>query len=581
MPSNYPVIAVAPAFGVRLSRSEDQNTVRVDIDDHGGRGRPWAVIFFPVVAVGNKLQVLISGANGPPPYGQNVLLNASHVIGLNDPAPPYKVKVDRAALKPPNPAANWPFDTDLVLALLLYLQSPEVGADPWIEIISMPDAGATTQPPVDLARYWPKVTEAVNIRLEKSSVDELRGGLIRRRSVKNTSGQGDPAQAKQASSLTSMTSVTFSLASCQYPSDFFDRTPDDASKLGPADTSLAALGDLVKNSGEPSLMLFVGDQVYVDATAGLFDPKVQDDRFRLPYEQRGESRGAKAALQYSDVDVHMIPDDHEICDNWEPGAPTEPHEKPPIKLGTDAYWKYQRIDPPDPPSNNIWRAIVHGELPFFLGDTRTRRDGRTAMKWRRQKIMDDEQFKALRKWMKNKNETELPMFVTTASAVLPRHLAVAQDPACALHSDAWDGYPKSMHDLLAYVCDHEIKGLVFLSGDEHISNWVHASVTNLDTGACCTFHSVHSSALYAPYPFANSVKEDFARNETFKFPDSKDGPYCCEVRTVFAPEGDGFALLTALPPNDVDDWKLKVVFHDAHGPKNGGEHTLNLFPPDE
>jgi len=37
------------------------------------------------------------------------------------------------------------------------------------------------------------------------------------------------------------------------------------------------------NAGiKPRFALFVGDQVYVDATAGLYDPTAKDDRYRLP-----------------------------------------------------------------------------------------------------------------------------------------------------------------------------------------------------------------------------------------------------------------------------------------------------------
>lgn len=583
MPSNYPVIAVTPAYGVRVSKEQD--TVYVSINDHGGRGCPRAVIFVPVVEVNHKFNPLIPGRSCPPPCTLNELRDTADLKLLTDKAPPYKAppykaQSNRSEWRSQH-LAPWPFDTDQVLGLLLYDQSPDVGGEPLVQVNFMLDMDATPPTPFDWEAYWPLVTKAVNERLEQTSADALRGGLIKRRGRATEPGAGGALRGESASSSASMSKVIFSLASCQYPSDIFDRMPDNAIQRGPADASLLALGDLLKNSGGPSLMLFVGDQVYVDATAGLFDPKIQNDRYRLPYEHRGESRGVTATMQYSDVDVYMMPDDHEIIDNWEPGAPPPTRGESAIKAGKDAYWKYQRFHPQHP---KIWRDdIEHGTLRFFLGDTRTERKGRTAMNWRKQKIMKGAQFTALLQWLIIPKNANLPKFVSTASALLPRRLAVARDPACALHSDAWDGYPKSMHELLAYVCDHEIKGLVFLSGDEHISNCVWACVTDLHTGKQCTFHSVHSSALYAPYPFANAVKEDFARSETFHFPDPPDaaaGRYCCEVRTVFAPEGDGFALLTALGPSTSNGtgWQLNVAFHGANGPKEGGTHMLDLFP---
>jgi phosphodiesterase/alkaline phosphatase D-like protein len=90
---------------------------------------------------------------------------------------------------------------------------------------------------------------------------------------------------------------------------------------GPADASLLALGDLLNKPDAPTLLLLAGDQIYADATAGLFDPKVLDERYRIPQERRGESRGAKAVMQRLDLDVHMMIDDHEIKDNWAPNDP--------------------------------------------------------------------------------------------------------------------------------------------------------------------------------------------------------------------------------------------------------------------
>ena len=395
-----------------------------------------------------------------------------------------------------------------------------------------------------------------------------------------------------------MTITTFSLASCQYPADMFERMPDGSNQpdgpfatRGPADASLLALGKLVDPTDmasqrapadPPTLLLLVGDQVYTDATAGLFDPKASDNKYLFPYLSRKGGRGLNDVKMGFGNRIQYLPDDHEIANNWEPGGSVDP------KDGIDAYWKYQRlVRKPQVWSNDL----VHGGLPFFLGDTRTERDGRTVQKnsrtdaygqtlqhWSSARIMGDAQFKALCDWLVESAHDGLPKFIATPSAVLPRRLSVARDPASALHSDAWDGYPCSLHALLAYACDNEVKGLVFLSGDEHISDLVRASVTDLHTGKQCTLHSVHSSALYAPYPFANAIPEDFARSETFRFPDPPDamaGRYCCVVETMFAPPGDGFAVLKAQPSNG--GWQLEVIFHGADGPKDSQPAPITLF----
>jgi hypothetical protein len=187
--------------------------------------------------------------------------------------------------------------------------------------------------------------------------------------------------------------------------------------------------------------------------------------------------------------------------------------------------------------------------------------------------MDDIQFSALKAWLVDNKKAELPKFVLTPSAILPRRLSVAQDPACALHSDAWEGYPHSQHELLKFICDREVKGLVFLSGDDHICHFTKATVSN-EEGNETTFYSIHSSGLYAPYPFANASPNDFVSPDKFAFPDPISGPYCCKVETEFSDDRDGFTLVTARPK--APHWDLEVRFHSAEGEKPDQPSAVEL-----
>ena len=117
----------------------------------------------------------------------------------------------------------------------------------------------------------------------------------------------------------------------------------------------------------------------------------------------------------------------------------------------------------------------------------------------------------------------------TPSALLPRHLAAAQDPACALHSDSWEGYPYSQHELLKFACDNEVEALVFLSGDEHISSFTRAKVL--------------ISKRRKPASFIQPIAQRFTRLTLlpmrrrtifwtailFFFPHSTEGPYVAKV----------------------------------------------------
>jgi hypothetical protein len=528
---------------------DEADKVIVRALDSSGRGLPLGALFVPVEQDGERFRMVGPGLRVPLPERPERDRKVARELSKQKPV----LEEDIVTLYLFEvPRADWP-SWPRILVLLLYDQSEGVGGSP-----RPPRSTGDNNSIVTL------VTEA----LTHDSPGELRGGLI----------CGAPAGREPGRAIADGPhAVTFALGSCQYPSDIFNRMPDgEHDTRGPVDRSLLALADRLNKPNPPTLLLLCGDQIYTDATAGLFDPKVSDEKFRIPHERRGQSRGSIAVMQHLDLAVQMMLDDHEIQDNWAPNDP-DPEVlgsgKTAIELGKSAYFRYERGLRKAP--THVWHAIEHNSLPFFLGDTRTEREGRTVLNWRDARIMHPEQCTALCEWLKADRYQDRPKFVLTAAALLPRRLQVAEQSARALHSDGWEGYPASMHALLKFICDNEIKGVVFLSGDDHLSNLVTATVTRSD-GMRCTLHSVHSSALYAPYPFANAVPEDFKGDENFCFPDPempKDRHYCCEVGTRFAP-GDGFAVLTTR--SDPSGWHLDVDFYNAAGGKKNETLTRDL-----
>jgi hypothetical protein len=447
------------------------------------------------------------------------------------------------------PFSAWPHHASEVLVLLLYNQADGVGGNP--------------RAPGRMVRANSLLAKAVSEALTYDEISDLRGGLIR-------GSLPDPASMDD---LARQPRVTFALGSCLYPNDILNHMPAaENATWGLADASLLKLGQRLGQADPPTLLLLAGDQIYPDATAGLFDPKLENSLYRMSQERRGESRGAKAVLQRLDMNVEMMLDDHEIRDNW---APNDPGAAEALRRGRAAYWLYERASPEALPV--LWHKVVHKGLPFFLADARTQRDSRTAPDWRNRAIMQPDQFRKLCKWLAVGRFAASPKFMMTASALLPRRLTVGQQPASALASDAWEGYPLSLHALLRFLCDNQIKGLVFLSGDEHVSSATEARVTCLETGAVCTLHSIHSSGLFSPYPFADGSPDDFIASDRFEFKLSCGGgirEYRCEVETKFFP-GDGFAVATA--HNNSSAWFLDVEFYGVTGPKPNGNVRLQVM----
>jgi pimeloyl-ACP methyl ester carboxylesterase len=365
----------------------------------------------------------------------------------------------------------------------------------------------------------------------------------------------DPPTSPPTGPMVSGTS--FSLASCQYPAGFFD---------GPV--ALQSYSRIVERlqagtGVKPRFMLFVGDQVYVDPTAGLYDPASEDDRYRLPYEAWLRQRNVRNVLRR--IPSFMALDDHEIDDNWEPLAePDEQWNQKKKELGVKAFVKYQRGI-----KANVETFDFDG-FHFFMLDTRTERTHRkignleNAHLFASDPANPNNTMSRLKNWLSN---APGPKFVTSPLMLLPRHRRAVQRDASldasnlsALHSDGWDGYPNTLREVLVHIAANKIDHVVFLSGDEHRGCVATIDLCDASGSLITRVHSVHTAAMYAPFPFANSLDEDIVTSETI---DIVDGAvtYKCVVNATRPPAGDGVTFLRV--SREAGVWKLDCEF--AHG----------------
>lgn len=370
------------------------------------------------------------------------------------------------------------------------------------------------------------------------------------------------------------TSYLFALGGCQFPSGLLDSLP-----------AYACWRRLAKRLDEGQYydgVILTGDQIYTDVTAGLFDPTQLDDTYRRSYERWLHVEAVREVL--SNVPLVPMLDDHEIHDNWEPLPDYHPElktrEQGLLELGIKEYRKYQRNSGPFPddscgklPERQLWCSLTHYGLPVFLADTRTERGHRNVQNIHKAGIMSPGQFKALKDWL-IKTDSNLPKIVITPSILLPRHSRVASrhrtaDPDMeipvtnALLSDSWDGYPYSMNSLLAHIVDKQIPNVLFVSGDEHIGCVARADIQDHEgNNPPVVIHSIHTSALYAPYPFANAIEQDLMGKEQYIFSTGNiKQSYQCKVESAFFP-GEGFTILD-LSVKDKGKWQLCCEFERA------------------
>ena len=180
----------------------------------------------------------------------------------------------------------------------------------------------------------------------------------------------DPAWVAAATDR-SATALSFALASCQYPAGLVDRLP--------AQASLHRLADRLTADALPrraQLLLLLGDQVYVDDLAGLFNPAAGDEA--------DHAHGMNLALPAFRRVAKALPcypllDDHEVVDNWEPAEPLSSREG----AALESYRRHQHKLVDDTAAPPFDYRIAPAGFPFFLFDARSMRQRRTV------RIVDD------------------------------------------------------------------------------------------------------------------------------------------------------------------------------------------------
>src|SRR5262245_29181168 len=447
-----PISVTTPSLGVRQWRDDSSPDITIAWATTGSRGEPRHVLLVPVhpVADGAVSEMARPKWALPQPLVDSLAFwhrPDGSPLQQDAAEPRETVAHRRSAGDAGDPATtqsitirpddkHW--DADHIVVVLVFPELAAIGNEGGVGSDSSEGNG-------------PAYRAAVFRELAHFFGDRYDDRLVRRGIVRLMA----PALGERA---------VFALASCQYPADMIDGAPNDhRGPDAPASASLLQLSRILTplRPASPSLLILAGDQVYVDATAGLFDPRARDDRLRLPYQGLLGSPGAQAVFGL--LPAAMILDDHELADNWEPGAKVLPSDRTSqrasdsihaIAAGKDAYRRFQRTaGPPLRPDGALWCTFTHHEVPFFLADTRTERgipsgEPRRVDNWRDARIMSDDQWGALKDFLGTHKKRV--SFVVSPSMLLPRGLGLGRQPSLALEYDTWSGFPSSMNDLLAF-----------------------------------------------------------------------------------------------------------------------------------
>lgn len=345
--------------------------------------------------------------------------------------------------------------------------------------------------------------------------------------------------------------LCFALASCQYPPGLVDAAC--------AGASYRRLLEQIEQpqTPKPQFLALIGDQIYADALAGVFDTFNEDPEARLRniYELNWRLDAFRAVT--CRLPTYFMLDDHEVSDNWQPTAAHKPAES----ASLNQYQQFQgKLNPPAVGASFAYRFWPAG-WPFFVLDTRTKREDRRCSTHAidTAQIIPREAMETLKTWLKDHRGAPAK-FIVSPSVVLPLERFGSGCNEERIRIDGWSGYPASLCELLNFIEAEKIQGVVFLCGDAHLS-----LVTKLVLcGGENAVYSVVSSGLYSPWPFANMRADDYVLNEPIEL-SCGDKKVAGQMDTAIVSEKNGYAVISVAPGQAPGAFELTVTLQAADG----------------
>lgn len=197
------------------------------------------------------------------------------------------------------------------------------------------------------------------------------------------------------------------------------------------------------------VFLLLGDTTYADGAVTLAD-------YRQKWTEVLDTDGYRALR--AATSLHASWDDHEVDNNWDP----ERIAAAQIRAATDAFFEHAPIRRIEGAPDRIWRSARRGRtLELFVLDCRTERVPST-------RRSDDATYvsRAQLDWLKAGLASSTAVFKLVVNSVGITDFPLIIDAGSA---DRWEGYDAQREELLRFVDDAEIGGLLWIAGDFHFA----------------------------------------------------------------------------------------------------------------
>lgn len=193
--------------------------------------------------------------------------------------------------------------------------------------------------------------------------------------------------------------------------------------------------------------MLLGDTTYNDGCEDL-------SQFRNRWASNLEKDGYLALR--SSTSVYATLDDHEIHNNFDP----ETVEPDVLQAAKQAFFDHQPLRRSEEDPGRIWRRFRWGRTAeIFVLDCRTERLPST-------KNTDEAQYisPAQMRWLKEALSESDAVF-----KIIMNSVPIAEIPFWS-DSDRWEGYPAQRTELLSFIDNANIPGVLWVSGDLHFAS---------------------------------------------------------------------------------------------------------------
>lgn len=328
----------------------------------------------------------------------------------------------------------------------------------------------------------------------------------------------------------------FIATTCRYPGFAFESQRVDA----------ASFDIIAIEHSNASGMLMLGDQIYADATASLFDNLTSIEKFQERYHKMFRSPGFATAVRC--IPCYMTGDDHEFSDSW--SVPDDSLRKELYSAAQQSYGIYQLSHSPFRGALNIppfdyW--FTSGPVAVYVMDTLSSRNTQVPGK---EVIVSAKQLNDFGAWLKSLNDAkELNYVILATGGVVAPGFQIALDAKTNVTDvsraqgwENWQAFDEQRIELFKILeaCN---KKILLVSGDYHCAAM--ASIKNKDDKEIAK--AVVAPPAYAPMRYVSKTIGMLAKTE-------KTGGY--EINLLNEPpptEGSGFAVIMI----EKNDWKVE------------------------